>query len=51
MMGRLTTETDRIYKEILAISCDQRCTEQEMCYMADKIKQQMKEGDIDYEIV
>lgn len=51
MMGRLTTETDRIYKEILAIPCDQRYTEQEMCYMADKIKQQMKEEDIDYGFV
>lgn len=47
----LIVEVKRIYGEILAIPCDQRYTEQDMRFIADKIKRRMNGEDIDYEII
>ncbi len=51
LINFLTEEVKTIYDEILAIPCDQRYTEQDMRFIADKIKRRMNGEDIDYEII
>lgn len=46
LTNNLMVEVKRIYEEILAIPCDQRYAEQEMCFIADNIRKQMRGADI-----
>lgn len=46
LSNSLMVEVKRIYDEILAIPCDQRYTEQEMCFIVDNIRKSMKGADI-----